>query len=209
MIEIFTQPFQFPIQLALTPKVLTHPPCCVWIQHADFPASFWWHCLGLMTRRRLRSMESRRSLPWSTSTRWPKWRKDLTLSYSHQRIPNLYSGELDTVDILVWMTEQTEGSHIEAVSDEILAMLIRRGWNLWIWMWTCGEKIIATPRQLCIEKGLSCLWYWFNLSSVMCFMQTLTLSFTGSMTTLRFSSMTAMSNKRGGRPLDCFVLTIV
>ena len=37
----------------------------------------------------------------------------------------MYSGELDTVDILVWMTEQTEGSHIEAVSDEILAMLIR------------------------------------------------------------------------------------
>ena len=37
----------------------------------------------------------------------------------------MYSGELDTVDVLVWMTEQTEGSHIEAVSDEILAMLIR------------------------------------------------------------------------------------
>ena len=51
--------------------------------------------------------------------------KELTFDHSHQRIPNLYSGELDTVDILVWMTEQTEGSHIEAVSDEILAMLIR------------------------------------------------------------------------------------
>ena len=32
---------------------------------------------------------------------------------------------MDTVDILVWMTEQTEGSHIETVSAEILSMLIR------------------------------------------------------------------------------------
>jgi hypothetical protein len=58
--------------------------------------------------------------------------------YFDNRIPNLYSGEMDTVDILVWMTEQvtrkanviypsqTEGSHIEAVSVEILTMLVRK-----------------------------------------------------------------------------------
>merc|ERR1719427_1200482 len=46
--------------------------------------------------------------------------------YFDKRIPNLYTGEMDTVDILMWMTEQTEGSHIETVSAEILSMLIRK-----------------------------------------------------------------------------------
>jgi len=46
--------------------------------------------------------------------------------YFDKRIPNIYSGDMDTVDILVWMTEQTEGCHIESVSVEILSMLIRK-----------------------------------------------------------------------------------
>lgn len=46
--------------------------------------------------------------------------------YFDKRIPNLYTGDMNTVDILVWMIEQTEGSHIEAVSEEILSMLVRK-----------------------------------------------------------------------------------
>ena len=41
-----------------------------------------------------------------TSSKLTAWSK--IKLFCHQRIPNLYSGELDTVDILVWMTEQTE-----------------------------------------------------------------------------------------------------
>jgi len=60
--------------------------------------------------------------------------------YFDKRIPNLYSGELDTVDILVWMTEQTEGSHIEAVSDEILAMLIRKHDDITVFFYDSAVK---------------------------------------------------------------------
>jgi len=60
--------------------------------------------------------------------------------YFDKRIPNLYSGELDTVDILVWMTEQTEGSHIEAVSDEILSMLIRKHDDITVFFYDSSVK---------------------------------------------------------------------
>ena len=42
-----------------------------------------------------------------------------TLVYFDKRIPNIYSGEMSTVDILIWMMEQAEGSHIEEVSEEL------------------------------------------------------------------------------------------
>ena len=74
---------------------------------------------GSTTRRRLQNMVLKVSLRWSTLTRLTS--QELNIEkikqthsliknklFSHQRIPNLYSGELDTVDILVWMTEQTE-----------------------------------------------------------------------------------------------------
>jgi len=60
--------------------------------------------------------------------------------YFDKRIPNLFSGELDTVDILVWMTEQTGGSHIEAVSDEILAMLIRKHDDITVFFYDSAVK---------------------------------------------------------------------
>jgi len=68
-----------------------------------------------------------------------------SLVYFDKRIPNIYSGDMDTVDILVWMTEQTEGSHIEEISEELLQTLIRKHDDLTVFFY---DKDVKQERKL-------------------------------------------------------------
>jgi len=70
------------------------------------------------------------------------------LVYFDKRIPNIYSGDLDTVDILIWMTEQTEGSHIEEISDELLQTLIKKHDDLTVFFY---DKDVKQERKLLEE----------------------------------------------------------
>jgi len=70
------------------------------------------------------------------------------LVYFDKRIPNIYSGDLDTVDILMWMTEQTEGSHIEEISDELLQTLIKKHDDLTVFFY---DKDVKQERKLLEE----------------------------------------------------------
>lgn len=63
-----------------------------------------------------------------------------TLVYFDKRIPNIYSGEMSTVDILIWMMEQAEGSHIEEVSEELLATLIKKHDDITVFYYDKGVK---------------------------------------------------------------------
>jgi len=70
------------------------------------------------------------------------------LVYFDKRIPNIYSGEMDTVDILMWMTEQTEGSHIEEISEELLQTLIKKHDDLTVFFY---DKDVKQERKLLEE----------------------------------------------------------
>lgn len=70
------------------------------------------------------------------------------LVYFDKRIPNIYSGDMDTVDILMWMTEQTEGSHIEEISDELLKTLIKKHDDLTVFFY---DKDVKQERKLLEE----------------------------------------------------------
>jgi len=70
------------------------------------------------------------------------------LVYFDKRIPNIYSGDMDTVDILVWMTEQTEGSHIEEISVQLLQTLIRKHDDLTVFFY---DKDVKQERKLLEE----------------------------------------------------------
>ena len=63
-----------------------------------------------------------------------------TLVYFDKRIPNIYTGDMSTVDILVWMMEQTEGSHIELVSEELLKTLIKKHDDITVFFYDSSVK---------------------------------------------------------------------
>jgi len=71
-----------------------------------------------------------------------------TLVYFDKRIPNIYSGEMNTVDILIWMMEQAEGSHIEEVSEELLATLIKKHDDITVFFY---DKDVKQERALLAE----------------------------------------------------------
>jgi len=70
------------------------------------------------------------------------------LVYFDKRIPNIYSGEMETVEILMWMTEQTEGSHIEEISEELLQTLIKKHDELTVFFY---DKDVKQERKLLEE----------------------------------------------------------
>ena len=63
-------------------------------------------------------------------------------------IPNIYSGEMNTVDILIWMMDQAEGSHIEEVSVELLATLIKKHDDITVFFY---DKNVKQERALLEE----------------------------------------------------------
>jgi len=71
-----------------------------------------------------------------------------TLVYFDKKIPNIYSGEMKTVDILIWMMEQAEGSHIEEVSEELLATLIKKHDDITVFFY---DKDVKQERALLEE----------------------------------------------------------
>ena len=71
-----------------------------------------------------------------------------TIVYFDKRIPNIYSGEMNTVDILIWMMEQAEGSHIEEVSEELLATLIKKHDDITVFFY---DKDVRQERALLAE----------------------------------------------------------
>ena len=71
------------------------------------------------------------------------------LVYFDKRIPNIYSSEeRNTVDILVWMMEQAEGSHIEEVSAELLATLVKKHDDITVFFY---DKEVKQERALLAE----------------------------------------------------------
>ena len=68
--------------------------------------------------------------------------------YFDKKIPNIYSGEMKTVDILIWMMEQAEGSHIEEVSEELLATLIKKHDDITVFFY---DKDVKQERALLEE----------------------------------------------------------
>ena len=70
------------------------------------------------------------------------------LVYFDMRIPNLYTGEMTTVDILIWMMDQAEGSHIEEVSEELLRTLIKKHDDVTVYFY---DKDVKQERALLEE----------------------------------------------------------
>ena len=70
------------------------------------------------------------------------------LVYFDKRIPNLYTGEMNTVDILIWMMEQAEGSHIEEVSEELLRTLVKKHDDITVFFY---DKDVKQERALLEE----------------------------------------------------------
>ena len=70
------------------------------------------------------------------------------LVYFDKRIPNLYTGEMTTVDILIWMMDQAEGSHIEEVSEELLRTLIKKHDDITVFFY---DKDVKQERALLEE----------------------------------------------------------
>ena len=68
--------------------------------------------------------------------------------YFDKKIPNIYSGEMKTVDILIWMMEQAEGSHIEEVLEELLATLIKKHDDITVFFY---DKDVKQERALLEE----------------------------------------------------------
>ena len=68
--------------------------------------------------------------------------------YFDKRIPNLYTGEKTTVDILIWMMDQAEGSHIEEVSEELLRTLIKKHDDITVFFY---DKDVKQERALLEE----------------------------------------------------------
>jgi len=72
-----------------------------------------------------------------------------SLVYFDKRIPNIYSSEeRNTVDILIWMMEQAEGSHIEEVSAELLATLVKKHDDITVFFY---DKEVKQERALLAE----------------------------------------------------------
>lgn len=71
-----------------------------------------------------------------------------TLVYFDKKIPNIYSGEMNTIDILIWMMDQAEGSHIEEVSEELLATLIKKHDDVTVFFY---DKDVKQERALLEE----------------------------------------------------------
>ena len=55
---------------------------------------------------------------------------------------------MNTVDILIWMMEQAEGSHIEEVSEELLATLIKKHDDITVFFY---DKDVKQERALLAE----------------------------------------------------------